>query len=137
MIKILILEDDNERIKLFKRNFINAKLRIVKTVKHAIEELIDEIPHALFLDHDLGGHVMVESGGKEETGYDVAKFLVENPQYIPQKIYIHSLNPSGQNNIKGLLPSAEIAPFIWGHEVDFNYFDFKEPMLVTKVKIIE
>ena len=123
MIKILILEDDAERSKLFRRNFINAKLTFVKTVKRAIEELTNEKWDLLFLDHDLNGHVFVKSGGTEETGYDVAKFLSENLQYMPKKIFIHTLNPVGRENIKSLLPMAEESIFIWNNIVDFNYFD--------------
>ena len=43
-------------------------------------------------DHDLGT-------GK--TGYDVAKYLVENQ--IPARYKIHSMNPVGRKNIEHLL----------------------------------
>ncbi len=45
------------------------------------------------LDHDLG---------EEKTGYDVAKFMVEN-NIFPDKIYTHSANPVGVANIYQLL----------------------------------
>lgn len=43
-------------------------------------------------DHDLG---------EKKTGYDVAKFLVENK--IMVKYHVHSMNPVGRANIEQLL----------------------------------
>lgn len=45
------------------------------------------------LDHDLG---------EDKTGYDVAKFMVENGIY-PNVIYLHSANPIGVKNMYELL----------------------------------
>jgi hypothetical protein len=56
---------------------------------------------------------MVESGGKEPTGYDVAKWLSENPDRQPNQIYIHSLNTVGARNIHNILPSSKLAPKAW------------------------
>lgn len=47
----------------------------------------------LSLDHDLG---------EEKTGYDVAKFLVQEGIKIPV-INIHSANPVGRDNIVQLI----------------------------------
>jgi hypothetical protein len=45
------------------------------------------------LDHDLG---------EDKSGYDIAKFLVEQ-RIWPRIIYIHTMNPVGRDNIKQLL----------------------------------
>lgn len=52
------------------------------------------------LDHDLG---------EEKTGYDIAKWIVEN-QYPILSFRIHSMNPVGKMNIKEL----------------FTYYGYKE-----------
>lgn len=51
-----------------------------------------DINHISF-DHDLGG---------EKSGYDVAKYLVEN-QIDIKCFSVHSMNPVGRNNIIQLL----------------------------------
>lgn len=56
-----------------------------------INDVADET--AVFFDHDLGT-------GK--TGYDVAKWIVENE--VPIKFFnVHSMNPVGRKNIVELL----------------------------------
>lgn len=47
----------------------------------------------LFLDHDLG---------EDKSGYDVAKYVVENEIPITA-FYCHSMNPVGRDNINQLL----------------------------------
>lgn len=108
---ILILEDDETRVKKFRRKFIGHAVDVVATVEAAIEHLKNKKVDALFLDHDLGGQVMVSSG--PGTGYEVACWLEENPQYIPAEVYIHTLNPSGRRMMQLALPMAEVAPCAW------------------------
>lgn len=47
----------------------------------------------LSLDHDLG---------EERTGYDVAKWIVENNRW-PNEIRFHTSNPVGRRNMQQLL----------------------------------
>lgn len=109
--KILVLEDDPVRHISFRKNLADHDLDIVTTSKEAIQKLQDdELYDALFLDHDLGGKVMVASG--DGTGYEVAKWLESNPFAKPEKIYLHTMNPVGQQNMKQALPEAIIAPFL-------------------------
>ncbi len=112
--KILILEDNEERQRLFRENLKDHILIIVETSKLAIKNLINEKWDITFIDHDLGGKVYVPSG--ENTGYEVAKFLEENKKYIPKYVIIHSLNVVGANNIKQALPHAVHIPFAWTKE---------------------
>ena len=112
--KILILEDDLTRQRLFKENLIKHDIFITDSSKVAIWKLTKEPWDILFLDHDLGGNVFVESG--EDTGYEVAKFLEENKQYTPNTVIVHSLNVVGAQNIISALPEAIYIPFVWTKE---------------------
>lgn len=110
---ILILEDDKTRQKYFVRRF-GYDVTIVETAHAAIDNLRLKDWDAVYLDHDLGGQQMVESG--DNTGYEVAKWLAEHPHRQPGRIIIHSYNPVGRDNMKALLPRAIIAPGIWLHD---------------------
>jgi len=111
MAAVLILEDDPFRVKAFKRKFIGHSVTVTDNATEAIVLLKSKSWDYLFLDHDLGGEQMVSSG--PGTGYEVAKFLEENPQYQPVNIALHSLNPSGRKNMQMALPEAIEAPFCW------------------------
>lgn len=111
MANVLILEDNEARVKSFKRKFIGHNLTVTDDASEAIELLKTKSWDYLFLDHDLGGQEMVSSG--PGTGYEVAVFLEENPQYKPANIALHSLNPGGRKNMKSALPEATEAPFCW------------------------
>ena len=65
--------------------------RTYKTAIMAIEKYKDEELYISF-DHDMG---------EDKTGYDIAKYLVENN--IKAKYQIHSANPVGRFNIDQLL----------------------------------
>jgi CheY-like chemotaxis protein len=109
--RILVLDDDQIRLSKFKHKYLNDDVDCVETSKDAINKLDTENYDCLFLDHDLGGEVYVDSG--ENTGYEVAKWLADNPQKQPKIIFIHSLNPIGSENMKQLLPRAVKKTFAW------------------------
>lgn len=110
VLKILILEDNAERIKYFTENLSKVcELEIVKTSKEAISKLKDSFWDIAFLDHDLGDQVFQKSG--EDTGYEVAEFLAANKDRMPGRVIIHSWNAEGAANMKSLLPDATCAPF--------------------------
>ena len=109
--KILILEDNLSRQEFFKVNLEKHNLTITDSSKVTIEKLSTEKWDILFLDHDLGGQVHVESG--ENTGYEVAKFLEQNKKFMPLNIIVHSLNVVGAKNIINALPNAFHIPFAW------------------------
>lgn len=76
---------------------------IARSVEQAID-LINEkgCPAIIHFDHDLGDNV--------PTGMDLAKWLVEKDLDMDQKFipagfayHIHSQNPTGEQNINGLL----------------------------------
>jgi len=47
---------------------------------------------ALSLDHDLGEETL-------GSGDDVVLWLAEHPEYFPKKIYVHSANAAGRQNM--------------------------------------
>ena len=112
---ILILEDDINRIKKFREKLQYGcdVLLIFDNVDKCIDALKNREWDYLFLDHDLGGKVYVESDGEEQTGWHVAKWLSENKDRMPERIIVHSLNEFGRKNIISLLPNAMELPFAW------------------------
>ena len=56
----------------------------------------------LFLDHDLGGEVYVDTG-REDTGSEVARWLSQHPEFIPNQVVLHSHNDGGVKNMYSLL----------------------------------
>jgi hypothetical protein len=112
--KILILDDDLARHKSFARKFIGHSLTHTETVEDCIEQLKYGNWDGVFLDHDLGGLQMVESGGNEPTGYDVAVWMNENPDaWNAREVYIHSFNPEGAARMQRLIPESYLTPGCW------------------------
>ena len=72
--------------------------RVARTYKDGIEALREQHWNLLYLDHDLGDSSGVE--GRELTGYDVACWLEENPQFLPDRIEIVTSNPAGRRKIE-------------------------------------
>lgn len=107
--KILILEDNDKRIEIFKRKLKNHQLYICKDITKAkkIVKQNNDI-ELYFLDHDLGGEVYVDSL-EENTGYRFAEFLVANN--IHANFITHTLNPIGARNICGILYGCKYIPF--------------------------
>lgn len=112
--KILILEDAEYRISSFKRMFIGHDWNLTGEPKTAINFLQSDEWDMLFLDHDLYGQIHVPSG--EDTGWEVCKFLADNPQHMPKQVILHSHNAKGVEEMKKLLPNAEVK--------SFGYFTF-------------
>lgn len=110
---LLILDDDKIRHVFFKKNFSEHVITSVYTTEDAIQALQSETFDAVFLDHDLGGHMSVDSFGQETTGYTVAKWLSENPDRKPLNIIIHSFNNVGAKNMQNILPGSILAPGCW------------------------
>lgn len=107
--KILILEDNHDRINTFKEKFKKDDVYFFDNVQEAIKAYDLFAPFdVIFLDHDLDNEIYVPSGDPN-TGYQFAKFL-ETKESLPQ-IIIHSMNVVGAKNIKNILPDAEIVPF--------------------------
>jgi len=111
---ILVLEDDSSRQIAFLRwGYVGNTVTVVATVESAVRNLQGAKFDVLFIDHDLGGRVYVNSFGEEPTGYDLALWLVENRDLQPKTIITHSLNEAGRKNIISVLPEALAYPFAW------------------------
>lgn len=102
MKNVLFLDDDE-----YRHNSIRPIISHdpAYTASEAIEKLKANSYEIVFLDHDLGGEVYVDSFGEKETGYTVAKWIVDNEIKIPL-IVLHSLNSQGSNNQARLLKNA-------------------------------
>lgn len=115
-LSIFILEDSQERIDYFKKTYSNHDVIIFTEVgeDNSIHYVLKKQKFDLiFLDHDLESHHKMFR--HSQTGYDVAKFLVENNLQKQAIIYVHSMNPVGGNNIVKLLDNA-------GYEVQWIPF---------------
>lgn len=109
--KILILEDDDNRIKKFKENFIGCELFITPLPSQANKWLETEEFDFIFLDCDLSEeHYNNEDWTKEnydrfglDSGICTARFLGENTNLSKNAtIIIHSLNPVGSLKMEDL-----------------------------------
>lgn len=119
MLKILILDDDHKRHRKFSKNFGTEDLKHVFTSHDAIRCLECHDYDYVFLDHDLNGKIMEESG--PDTGYEVAEWIANNPDRQPNKLVIvHSLNNIGASNMQSVLKDSGInsmyVPYLWTME---------------------
>jgi hypothetical protein len=101
--KILILEDNEEWIVLFKEMFRQSYIRTCKDVDEAIKALSAEDFLVIFFDHDLDGEVEFGQPHKNNTGYRVAAYLVEHKLQKEAYCVVHSMNPCGSKAIFDLL----------------------------------
>lgn len=85
---ILILEDSTERIKRFRAAMPNAT--VVMTARECIQQLTKQDCDALFLDHDLGNCVYVDTA-VENTGSGVVRWMLENTPNCA-RVFVHTLN---------------------------------------------
>ena len=109
LMKILIVEDDMERVRKFKEMFSEYYITHVVDAISGIDFVKKQKFDAIFLDHDLGNKVFVKSED-HNTGYQVAKVI---PLSINKTtpVVVHSWNPAGADNILKLLPNAVYKPF--------------------------
>ena len=123
-LKILVLDDDKIRLMLFSKlgEKYGLDMTLTETAKEAIDCLkasefpcTDEIADfpiekvtgigfdIIFLDHDLGGKIYVQSG--KETGYEVVEYLCNLNPHLQAGILVvvHSFNPVGAENMMKLM----------------------------------
>jgi hypothetical protein len=94
--RILILEDNLERIEKFKILFKNQEVTHCASVCEAMMACRNKEFDILWLDHDLQGKIW-ENSFHEETGYQFVKWMVDNCFQKNSLNYIHSMNPVGAN----------------------------------------
>ena len=89
--RVLVLDDMQERLDWFKKQLIGHEATLVKQASSAISLLKKEQWDAVFLDHDLGGAPYVHNGPDGMSGMDVANAIV-NMDSFPPLVVVHSLN---------------------------------------------
>lgn len=89
---------------------------VARNYDEAIEILNTREINILSLDHDLG----LDDNGIEKNGYDIVKYMCENG-INPRKIYIHTDNVVGRNNMYHTLIGARERGFIKGSVEIYNY----------------
>lgn len=111
--RLLILDDDSNRLEEFKKRLIGHQYILSETSKDAINALeSQDIFDWCFLDHDLGDQTYVTSG--ENTGWEVAKWISEHPEKRPKNIILHTLNPNGARAMQQILGTEVLhIPFAW------------------------
>lgn len=108
--RVLVLEDSKERIKVFQKELKDHDVYFFDNVRDATQavELMEEPFEYFFIDHDLDDRVYVDSN-EPNTGYQFARFL---SQKEIQGVFItHTMNPAGAENIKAVLPGVVHVPF--------------------------
>ena len=80
---------------------------VARNYDEAIELLNNKKINILSLDHDLG----IDEHGVEKNGYDIVKYICERG-ISPKKIYIHTDNVVGRDNMYHTLIGARSRGFI-------------------------
>lgn len=107
--KILVLEDNQNRIEIFKKKFVSDDVFYVEHANDAIELLKNNVFDLICLDHDLGGKEMIWD--KEDCGMTVADYICDNP--VDSRIVIHSFNTQRALLMKTILANSEYIPGFW------------------------
>ena len=80
---------------------------VARNYNEAIKVLNISKINILSLDHDLG----IDEDGTEKNGYDIVKYMCENG-ISPRKVYIHTDNVVGRDNMYHTLIGARDRGFI-------------------------
>ena len=103
--KIFILEDSENRIKMFKKHFKDHELDITKDISTAKHLLSTEVYDLICLDHDIDN----DEYGSNDTGYDIAVFIKE--KNIKTTVVLHTCNSIGASRMGMVLPESHFLPF--------------------------
>lgn len=98
-----------------------------RTIEDAIELIGKNKVHILSLDHDLG---MNDKGELNKTGYDLVKWICEKGIKPANKIYIHTDNIVGKENMYETLKAAQRRGFI-----DKNIEIYPYPLVKNRYSI--
>lgn len=89
----LLYVDDIRQPNIIRYSTYSYKIIVSRNYDDAINILDMCKFNAIDLDHDLG---------EEKTGYDICKYIIENNIKL-DRVYIHTSNPVGRDNMKQLL----------------------------------
>jgi len=119
--RIFILEDSEDRIAVFESLYGEvAELVIARNADEGISMLNGGEFDLVFLDHDLGGEVYVDSS-EHNTGFTVAKNLLKRDQH--PIVIIHSWNYHGARNMERALVEG-------GYRANVSYLPFNTPEFI-------
>jgi CheY-like chemotaxis protein len=103
--KILVLEDNQERIDKFRHELRGHKVFVATNAEIGIGLATIQKYDLIFLDHDLG------SEDSDNNGYRVAQAIANEKLQNGAIIILHSCNPCGTNRMKNVLPEALVIPY--------------------------
>lgn len=109
MERILFLDDNLARCRWAERQYPGCR------VTHTSEETIDALKAGrfdlVFLDHDLGGEVYVDSG-RADCGMEVVRWIVGDRPEIG-RLVVHSMNtPAGHAMTRSLREAGYAARYV-------------------------
>lgn len=106
--RILFLDDNEERHKRFRYNSIGCDVTHVYSYAEALAALSGDRFDQVFLDHDLSEVASCGMAGPDEkTGYHVACIVAEMPEEKrPELAVIHSFNTAGAKRMRAALEGA-------------------------------
>ena len=106
--RILIVEDNEDRCAWFRTMFLDCNLNITCDVRQAVAWLSNLDYDLILLDHDLiEDHYFSDEHDDERTGYAVASWLATHPdRHRDATIIIHSLNYQGAERMLDSLREA-------------------------------
>ena len=143
LFRILVLEDDENRVKQFKNNFalmeepVNAVF--VDNAPECILHIKEEKFQIIFLDHDLGHQIFVDQT-EENTGSGVARWMSKNFDHpnMETPIIIHSLNYGAAQYMLDLIPNENRNhfPFAWDRSM-FSLLSLNGKPLIPEKKTNE
>lgn len=102
--RILVLEDDANRVGVFRKLLIGRDVVYTEHAVDAIAALMTTVFDLILLDHDLGGQVFVDSE-EDDTGYQVAKVVPDSINKDTTCI-VHSLNFMGADLMVACSPKT-------------------------------
>lgn len=102
--KIFILEDNPDRISWFRDHFSGDDITVAVSCTQ-VDRFVGGYD-IVFLDHDLGGRVLVDH---EDNGEAFAKLIKDNIGHA--HVIVHSYNHDGAGRILAVLPQGHRAPF--------------------------
>jgi CheY-like chemotaxis protein len=132
--RVMILEDDHNRIRHFK-SILELQVQDVSyhlTAESFIEQLENETKiDLMLLDHDLGDRVYVDTKDKN-TGSEVARYIVMNKdqeKFKSTKFIVHSFNGPAARFMVDILRQAGFqaayAPGVWQKEVFRKFIELE------------
>jgi len=125
-LKILFLDDSEERYKSFKKNNLNYFINWVTTSKEAIEKLKSQDWDFVFLDHDLDYY----NRGINGTGSEVSLWIRHNSYKFKNTYFIlHTLNHVGAEcmylDLTYKKLNVKIEAWVWDKANFLNNFQYE------------